>query len=111
DIVPNGRESGDTATLWKFPDGRGELGVITPMTDPFCDACDRVRLTSDGKLLSCLFDTEYYDLKPIIRNGGSDDELSEYILQSVWKKPDGVGYMPWVKQAWAKPRNMNAIGG
>ena len=111
EMVPSGRESGDTATLWKFRDGRGELGVITPMTDPFCDACDRVRLTSDGKLLSCLFDTEYHDLKPIIRNGGSDDELSDYILQSVWKKPDGVGYMPWVKQAWAKPRNMNAIGG
>ncbi len=111
ELVPNGREKGETAANWGFRDGRGGLGVITPMTDPFCDDCDRIRLTSDGKLLSCLFDTEYYDVKPIIRNGGSDAELAEYILQSVWKKPDGVGYMPWVNDGWAKPRNMNAIGG
>ncbi len=111
ELVPNGREKGETASLWDFRDGRGGLGVITPMTEPFCDDCDRIRLTSDGKLLSCLFDTEYYDVKPIIRNGGSDAQLAEYILQSVWKKPDGVGYMPWVNDGWAKPRNMNAIGG
>ncbi len=111
ELVPNGREAGETATLWGFRDGRGGLGVITPMTEPFCDDCDRIRLTSDGKLLSCLFDTEYHDVKPIIRNGGSDAELAEYIIQSVWKKPDGVGYMPWVNDGWAKPRNMNAIGG
>ncbi len=111
ELVADGREPGDTATIWRFADGRGELGVITPMTNPFCDDCDRVRLTSDGKLLSCLFDTEYSDLKPMIRNGGSDAELSQYIRDCVWKKPEGVGYMPWVKREWAKPRNMNAIGG
>ncbi len=110
-LVPKGREPSDTATLWGFEDGRGELGVITPMTEPFCDDCDRIRLTSDGKLLSCLFDTEYHDLKRFVRNGGSDADIANFILGSVWKKPDGVGYMPWVKEAWEKPRNMNAIGG
>jgi cyclic pyranopterin phosphate synthase len=81
------------------------------MSDPFCDDCDRVRLTADGKLLSCLFDTEYHDLRHIVRNGGTDEELADSILKAVWKKPEGVGHMPWIKDGWAKPRNMNAIGG
>ncbi len=110
-IAPKGRGVGETSSLWKFEDGGGDLGLITPMSEPFCDDCDRIRLTADGKLLSCLFDTEYHDLRQIVRNGGSDKELSDSVLKAVWKKPDGVGYMPWVKDAWEKPRNMNAIGG
>jgi cyclic pyranopterin phosphate synthase len=110
-LVPRGREAGETASLWGFEDGRGEVGVITPMTQPFCDDCDRIRLTADGKLLSCLFDTEYHDLKCITRSGGSDSELETFIRDAVWRKPDGVGYMPWVKETWKKPRNMNSIGG
>ncbi len=50
--------------------------MITPMTNPFCDDCDRIRLTSDGKPLTCLFDTEFNDLKPILRGGGTDKELA-----------------------------------
>jgi GTP 3',8-cyclase len=110
-LVPKGRGSAETSSLWEFKDGRGELGLITPMSDPFCDDCDRVRLTADGKLLSCLFDTEYHDLKGAMRRGADDGELEDLILGAVWKKPDGVGYMPWINDGWAKPRNMNAIGG
>jgi GTP 3',8-cyclase len=110
-MEPLGRAVAQTAANWKFKDGKGELGLITPMSDPFCDDCDRIRLTADGKLLSCLFDTEYHDLRHILRNGESDEELTESILAAVWKKPEGVGYMPWIKQGWEKPRNMNAIGG
>ncbi len=110
-LIPKGRGRAETASVWEFADGRGELGVITPMSEPFCDDCDRLRLTADGKLLSCLFDTEYYDLKPILRRGGEDEKLRSFIRESVWKKPEGVGYMPWVKQGWKNPRNMNAIGG
>ena len=110
-LVPKGREAGETASLWGFEDGKGEVGVITPMTQPFCDYCDRIRLTADGKLLSCLFDTEYHDLKHITRNGGSDSELEAFIRDAVWRKPDGVGYMPRVRETWEKPRNMNSIGG
>ena len=87
------------------------MGLITPMSEPFCDDCDRVRLTADGKLLSCLFDTQYHDLRHTVRNGGTDDQMAEEILKAVWRKPDGVGYMPWIKSGWEKPRNMNAIGG
>ena len=110
-LLPRGREQGDTATLWGFEDGRGELGVITPMTNPFCDDCDRIRLTSDGKLLTCLFDTEFNDLKPILRGGGDDAELAARIRDCVWRKPAGVAYMPWVRDVWEKPRAMYAIGG
>jgi cyclic pyranopterin phosphate synthase len=110
-IAARGRGTSETSSLWQFKDGRGDLGLITPMSEPFCDDCDRIRLTADGKLLSCLFDTEYHDLKHILRNGRSDEELSDLILKAVWKKIDGVGYMPWINDSWAKPRNMNAIGG
>jgi GTP 3',8-cyclase len=110
-LIPKGRARAETASVWEFADGRGELGVITPMSEPFCDDCDRLRLTADGKLLSCLFDTDYYDLKPILRGGGDDEKLAAFIREAVWKKPEGVGYMPWIKQGWKNPRNMNAIGG
>ncbi len=110
-LEPHGRGSGETSSIWRFKDGRGDLGLITPMSEPFCDDCDRIRLTADGKLLSCLFDTDYHDLRHVVRNGGTDRALADDILKAVWKKPDGVGYMPWIKDGWAKPRNMNAIGG
>ena len=110
-LVPAGRGTSETSSVWRFKDGRGDLGLITPMSEPFCDDCDRVRLTADGKLLSCLFDTEYHDIRHLVRNGATDGELAEAILAAVWKKPDGVGYMPWINDGWAKPRNMNAIGG
>jgi GTP 3',8-cyclase len=110
-LEPMGRGSSETSSVWRFADGRGSLGLITPISDPFCDDCDRIRLTADGKLLSCLFDTEYHDLRSLVRGGASDAELSDMILKAVWKKPDGVGYMPWIKDGWAKPRNMNSIGG
>jgi cyclic pyranopterin phosphate synthase len=110
-LEAQGRGSSETSSIWRFKDGRGDLGLITPMSEPFCDDCDRIRLTADGKLLSCLFDTDYHDLRHIVRNGGTDEALSDDMLKAVWKKPDGVGYMPWIKDGWAKPRNMNAIGG
>ena len=110
-LEARGRGSSETSSIWRFKDGRGDLGLITPMSEPFCDDCDRIRLTADGKLLSCLFDTDYHDLRHIVRNGGTEEGLADTILEAVWKKPDGVGYMPWIKDGWAKPRNMNAIGG
>jgi cyclic pyranopterin phosphate synthase len=110
-LTARGRTLDKTASVWSLNDGPGDLGLITPMSEPFCDDCDRIRLTSDGKLLSCLFDTEYHDLRPFLGNGGSDAKLDAFIRESVRKKPDGVGYMTFLKDGWAKPRNMNAIGG
>ena len=110
-IIPLGRQPADTTTHWGFEDGKGELGVITPMTEPFCDDCDRIRLTADGKLLTCLFDMNYYDLKKTIRDGYTDEELAAHITNCVLKKPAGVAYMSFVKDMWKRPRAMNAIGG
>jgi GTP 3',8-cyclase len=110
-LVAEGRGTGETSALWRFADGKGDLGLITPMSDPFCDDCDRIRLTADGKLLSCLFDIEYHDLRHLVRDGATDPEIADAILKAVWKKPEGIGYMPWIKSGWEKPRNMNAIGG
>ena len=110
-LEAQGRGNSETSSIWRFKDGRGGLGLITPMSDPFCDDCDRIRLTADGKLLSCLFDIDYHDLRHLVRNGESPEALADTILKAVWKKPDGVGHMPWIKDGWAKPRNMNAIGG
>lgn len=111
-IIPLGRQSADTTTRWGFEDAKGELAVITPMTEPFCDDCDRIRLSADGKLLTCLFDINYYDLKQIIRNDCTDEELAAHIVNYVMKKPAGVVYMPFVKEMWkTRPRAMNAIGG
>jgi cyclic pyranopterin phosphate synthase len=110
-LAPLGRSYGSTASLWRFRDGPGELGLIMSMTEPFCDDCDRVRLTADGKLLSCLFDTQFYDLKPILRSGEGDEALKRFMAEAFKKKPDGVGYMPWIREGWEKPRNMHAIGG
>jgi GTP 3',8-cyclase len=111
-IIPLGRQPADTTTHWGFEDGKGELGVITPMTEPFCDDCDRIRLSADGKLLTCLFDINYYDLKQIIRRNGTNEELAANIVNCVLKKPPGVAYMPFVNEMWKKrSRGMNAIGG
>lgn len=109
-VHPLGRNKGETSSLWAI-EGKSTVGLITPISEPFCDDCDRLRLTSDGKLLSCLFDVEYHDVKSMLRRGKSDHEIARFILSSVWKKPDGIAYMPWVKNGWEKPRSMNAIGG
>lgn len=105
-----GRAKGETSSLWSV-EGRGTIGLITPISEPFCDDCDRLRLTSDGKLLSCLFDVEYHDLRSMLRQGKDEREIARFIVSSVWKKPDGIAYMPWVKNGWERPRSMNAIGG
>jgi cyclic pyranopterin phosphate synthase len=110
-VRPFGRAAGSTASLWSLGDGPGDIGLITPMSEPFCDDCDRIRLTADGKLLSCLFDTEFHDLRSVMRAGATDEELAAMIVRAVRRKPDGVAYMPWVREGWAKPRSMNAIGG
>lgn len=109
-VHPNGRGTGETSSSWII-DGKFKIGLITPISEPFCDDCDRIRLTSDGKLLSCLFDTNYYDLKSLLRNGASNQEIAKFIISSVWKKPAGIAYMPWIKNGWERPRSMNAIGG
>jgi cyclic pyranopterin phosphate synthase len=76
-------DPGAPAVDYEFADGGGDLGVIASVTEPFCSACTRARLTADGKLVTCLFAETGYDLRALLRNGGSDRELLDFI-RSVW---------------------------
>ena len=71
------REASETARRYTFADGVGEIGIIAPVTQAFCGACSRVRLTSDGKIRTCLFSQVEHDLYGRMRAGDSDEELRE----------------------------------
>lgn len=74
---------GEVASRYRYLDGQGEIGVITSVTQPFCGDCTRARLTTEGRLVTCLFATLGTDLKTPMRDGASDDELSQ-IIERVW---------------------------
>ncbi len=84
DLAP--RESSETARRYTFADGVGEIGIIAPVSQPFCGACSRVRLTSDGKVRTCLFSQVEHDLYGRFRAGASRDELREYIHHTIQGK-------------------------
>src|SRR5215218_9031948 len=80
------REPSSTARVFRFRDGTGEIGFINPVSEPFCSDCNRVRLTADGKLRTCLFSVNETDLREPLRTGASDDDLAEVIRAAVWRK-------------------------
>ncbi len=75
-----------TARRFRFADGAGEIGFVNPVSEPFCSACDRIRLTADGQLRTCLFSRREWDLKTPLRNGSSDEELAELLRWAVRHK-------------------------
>lgn len=75
---------GEVATRFRYKDGKGEIGIIASVTQPFCRGCTRARLSSEGLLFTCLFGTKGFDLRAPLREGKSDEELSE-LLRSVWR--------------------------
>ncbi len=106
--VESGNAS-ETAKRWAFPDGKGEIGIIAPVTEPFCGHCNRVRLTADGKLRTCLFSLHEPDLKPLLRGGATDAEIEAEIRRVVLGKEPGhrIG-----KDDYEQPeRSMSCIGG
>lgn len=74
----------DTSERWRYRDGAGEIGVVASVTRAFCGACTRARLSSDGRLYTCLFGTQGFDLKALLRGGARDDELAAAVA-SVWR--------------------------
>ena len=82
--IPNGYS--ETARRYKFDDGVGEIGIIAPVSHPFCGHCSRVRLTSDGKIRTCLFSLFDHDLAGLMHRGKNDDELAAYIRGVIQKK-------------------------
>jgi cyclic pyranopterin phosphate synthase len=97
------------ADRWTYADGRGDIGVIPSVTKPFCGDCDRVRLTADGQFRTCLFETREFDLRAIVRGGGSDDDLAAEITRAVGTKWAGhaIGQVHFIRPN----RSMSQIGG
>jgi cyclic pyranopterin phosphate synthase len=103
------REPSATARVFRFADGQGEIGFINPVSEPFCADCNRVRLTAEGKLRTCLFSVNETDLREPLRAGASDTELAQIIRDAVWRKElkHHVGEPGFIQP----PRTMSAIGG
>jgi GTP 3',8-cyclase len=103
------REPHATARVFRFADGRGEIGFISPVSEPFCADCNRIRLTADGELRTCLFSMHETDLRDPLRVGASDAEIEEIVRDAVWRKElkhhvNEPGFRP-------PARTMSAIGG
>jgi GTP 3',8-cyclase len=108
-LVPVAHERSETARKYRFADGRGEIGLVSPVSQPFCGFCSRIRLTADGKLRTCLFSKEDHDLKFLLRGGASDREIAGAIISIVAEKEKGhrinePGFVP-------PSRTMVSIGG
>lgn len=100
----------DAAQTYRFADGApGSIGVIPSVTEPFCDSCNRLRLTADGQLRSCLFSLDETDLRGALRAGASDQELARLAVDCVAHKPEGhkIGKPEFVRPQ----RSMSQIGG
>jgi cyclic pyranopterin phosphate synthase len=99
----------DPAERFNYRDGRGAVGVIASVTRPFCESCDRIRLTAEGQLRNCLFSVRECDLRSLLRGGGSDDDLAAAIEGEVGRKWAGhsIGKVNFIRPE----RSMSQIGG
>lgn len=79
--------TGETAQRWRYTDGSGEIGVISSVTNTFCGTCNRARISTEGKLFTCLFATEGHDLRALMRDGADDEELAA-AMASIWGARD-----------------------
>ena len=111
-----------TSKRWGFADGRGEVGIIAPVSEPFCGHCNRfrldqapgeargaIRLTPEGKVRTCLFSVTEHDLRSVLRNSATDDAVSDWLRDVVWQKEarHHIGEPDFV----APSRSMSCIGG
>jgi cyclic pyranopterin phosphate synthase len=108
-LVAEPRERHATARVYRFADGHGRIGFINPVSEPFCGDCNRIRLTADGRLRTCLFSINETDLRGPIRAGADDHELELIIRRAVWRKElkHHVGEPGFIQPL----RTMSAIGG
>ena len=99
----------ETAKRWVFADGRAEIGIIAPVSEPFCGHCNRIRLTADGKIRTCLFSVTEHDLRSRLRDGATDAEVGQWLKEVVWRKEarHHIGEPEFVPP----PRSMSCIGG
>jgi len=108
-LLPIVHERSETARKFRFVDGRGEIGLISPVSQPFCGFCSRIRLTADGKLRTCLFSKDDHDLRHLLRGAATDREIGDEIAAIVMQKEkshhiNDPGFVP-------PSRTMVSIGG
>ncbi len=98
-----------TSKRWVFADGQGEIGMVAPVSEPFCGQCNRIRMTADGKIRTCLFSVVEHDLRARLRDGHSDVALSDWLEKVVWQKEarHHIGEPDFVPAS----RSMSCIGG
>ena len=108
-LEPQPREPHATARVYRFADGHGKIGFINPVSEPFCADCNRIRLTADGRLRTCLFSLNETDLRSPLRDGADEFELEQIIRDAVWRKElkHHVGETGFIQPG----RTMSAIGG
>jgi cyclic pyranopterin phosphate synthase len=108
-LAPAGGNGSEPATVYRFADGGGSIGIIASVTEPFCDHCNRIRITADGQLRTCLFSFHEHNLKGLLRAGATDEEIAGFILAAVWKKEAGhrINQPDFVRPS----RPMATIGG
>jgi len=108
--------SGEVATRWRYTDGAGEIGTIGSVTEPFCGGCTRARLSSDGQLFTCLFAGRGHDLRFLLREGRTDDEIAD-VLRGIWESKEDryserrAEATEWMREAGLTKIEMSRIGG
>lgn len=108
-LEPDGADGARPAHTYRFADGKGELGFISSVSLPFCASCDRIRLTADGKIRTCLFSLEETDLRGPLRSGAGDDEIAALVAGAVERKEEGHLIN---RPGFVRPqRTMSSIGG
>ncbi|MCU1363010.1 MAG: 3,8-cyclase [Acidimicrobiaceae bacterium] len=102
-------DSSAPAERFRFSDGRGEIGLISSVSEPFCGTCNRLRLTSDGAIRNCLFSNDELSIRDLMREGAGDDELALLLRRAVWQKLPGhaINEPDFLRPA----RSMSMIGG
>ncbi|MEL7157152.1 MAG: GTP 3',8-cyclase MoaA [Actinomycetota bacterium] len=97
------------AERFRYRDGGGEFGVIASVTEPFCDSCDRIRLTADGQIRNCLFALDHVDVRRVLRGGGTDDDIIAAVAGEVHRKwaGHGIGQVHFLRPS----KSMSQIGG
>jgi cyclic pyranopterin phosphate synthase len=111
DPVPAASHPSETARRWRFAGSatRAEIGIIAPVTEPFCGHCNRLRLTADGQVRTCLFSITEHDLRSLLRNGTTDDGIRDWLREVVRGKEKGhrIGHSDFIQPS----RSMSCIGG
>ena len=110
-VAADAQYEGEVAERWRYADGSGEIGVISSVTQAFCGTCTRARLSTDGKIFTCLFADRGTDFRALLRGGASDDDIAA-LLAGVWQtRTDRYSEIRTAETASLRKVEMSYIGG